>query len=261
MAEMTSYPQGAFCWPELATSDQKGAVTFYRSVLGWSVNDQPIGPTETYSMFQQHGKDAAAAYTMRPEERQSGAPPHWNAYVSVKNVDEMTKKAEQLGAKVLAPPFDVMDAGRMAVLQDPTGAVFQLWQGNKHAGARVKGETGALCWTELTTGDTKTAEKFYTQLFGWTPKHSAIPGMEYTEFLVDGKPEGGMMPTPKEMPDVPPNWLPYFQVDDVDGTASKAAANGARTLVPPSDIPNTGRFSVLMDPQGAAFAVFQPASR
>ena len=123
-------------------------------------------------MFQMRGKEVGAAYTMRPEERQSGAPPHWNNYVTVTNVDEAVKKAEGLGAKVFAPPFDVMDAGRMAVLQDPTGAVFQVWQPNKHIGAKILNEPGALCWTELTTTDTKAAETFYTQLFGWTPKHS-----------------------------------------------------------------------------------------
>ena len=105
---------------------------------------------------------------MRPEEQQMGVPPHWNAYVTVANVDEAAKKAESLGAKVLAPPFDVMDYGRMAVLQDPTGAVFQVWQAKTHIGAQILNEPGALCWTELSTRDTKAAEAFYTKLFGWT---------------------------------------------------------------------------------------------
>jgi predicted enzyme related to lactoylglutathione lyase len=136
----SSHTHGTFSWPELATTDQKGAVAFYRALFGWDLNDQPMGPTETYSMFQMRGKEVGAAYTMRPEERQHGAPPHWNSYVTVKNVDEAVKKAEGLGAKVFAPPFDVMDAGRMAVLQDPTGAVFQVWQPNKHIGAKILNE-------------------------------------------------------------------------------------------------------------------------
>lgn len=261
MAEMTSYPQGAFCWPELATTDQNAAMTFYKAIFGWGVKDEPMGPGEVYSMLSVGGKNLGAAYTMRAAEREMGLPPHWNAYISVKNADDAAKRAEELGGKVVVKPFDVMEAGRMAVIQDPTGAYFQVWQKAKSAGAQVKNENGSLCWTELTTGDTKKAEKFYAQLFGWTAKPSAMPGVEYTEFMVDGKPEAGMMPTPKEMPNVPPNWLPYFQVADVDGTSSKAAANGAKTLVPPTDIPNTGRFSVLMDPQGAAFAVFKPKAQ
>ena len=115
---------------------------------------------------------------MRPEERQSGTPPHWNLYVTVANVDETVKRAEGLGARVFAPPFDVMGAGRMAVLQDPTGAVFQLWEPKEHIGAKILNEPGAVCWSELTTRDTAAAESFYTALFGWVPKHSG-PAQEW----------------------------------------------------------------------------------
>ena len=104
-------------------------------------------------MFQMRGKPVGAAYTMRPEEKQGGAPPHWNSYVTVANVDESAKKAASLGGKIFAPPFDVMDAGRMAVVQDPTGAVFQIWQKKRSIGAEILNEPGALCWTELTTSD------------------------------------------------------------------------------------------------------------
>src|SRR5262249_38850033 len=152
MSTVTAAAVGSFCWPELVTTDQKAATSFYSKLLGWNVDDQPMGPGETYSMFKTAGRDAAAACTMRAEERQQGMPPHWNSYVKVESADATTKKAEQLGAKVIAPPFDVMEAGRMAVLQDPTGAYFCLWEGKKHQGISAKRETGALCWTELTTG-------------------------------------------------------------------------------------------------------------
>jgi uncharacterized protein len=259
--EYTSHVPGTFSWPELSTTDQKGAVAFYRGLFGWELNEQPMGPTETYSIFQIGGKDVGAAYTMRPEERQSGAPPHWNSYVTVKNVDESTKKAESLGAKVFAPPFDVMDAGRMAVVQDPTGAIFQIWQAKRSIGAKILNEPGTLCWTELTTTDTKAAEKFYTQLLGWTPKHNA-PGapMEYTEFTAAGAPNPsvGMMAKPADMPaHIPSYWMPYFLVTDVDKSASKAKELGGKTMVPPTDIPSTGRFAILTDPQGAMFAIFR----
>jgi uncharacterized protein len=262
MPDVDSVPPGSFCWPELATTDQKGAVAFYKSLFGWTVNEQPMGPDETYSMFQVRGREAAAAYTMRPEERQHGAPPHWNSYVAVTSADEAAKKAQELGGTVLAPPFDVMDVGRTAVLQDPTGAVFQVWQPKKHQGARVLREPGALTWTELATNDPKKAEKFYTQLFGWHAKIGNDAGMEYTEFSVSGAPGAGMMDT-KNLPDanVPPNWMPYFQVADVDAAANKAKELGGKLFVPPSDIPNVGRFSVVQDPQGAVFAIFKPAAR
>jgi predicted enzyme related to lactoylglutathione lyase len=265
MPHFTSHRPGTFSWPELATTDQEAAVAFFTSLFGWTANEQPIGPTETYSIFQLEGRDVAAAYTMRPEERSMGAPPHWNSYVTVEDVDESARHAKSLGASVLAPPFDVMDAGRMAVLQDPTGAVFQIWQANRSIGAHVLAEPNALCWTELTTTDPAAAEAFYTALFGWTPKHSA-PGatMPYTEFTVRGAdfPSIGMMQKPPHLPpEVPSFWLPYFQVTDVDGIVERAKSLGGGVHFGPQDIPGTGRFAVLADPQGAAFSVYAPAGR
>jgi predicted enzyme related to lactoylglutathione lyase len=263
VADFTSHVPGTFSWPELATTDQKAGVAFYQALFGWNVNDIPMGPDGTYSMFQMRGKEVAAAAGLRPEERQHGVPSHWNSYVTVQNVDETVKKAQALGANVLAPPFDVMDAGRMAVLQDPTGAVFQVWQANRSIGAKILNEPGALCWTELTTTDTKAAEKFYTQLFGWTPKHSAPSAtMDYTEFSVAGTPSIGMMAKPADMPaQIPSYWMPYFMVANVDASTAKAKSLGAKAMVEPMDIPNTGRFSIVSDPQGAMFAVFAPAAR
>jgi uncharacterized protein len=255
--DVDSLPPGTFCWPELSTTDQKGGVAFYRNLFGWDLNEQPMGSGETYSMFQMRGREVAAAYTMRPEERQHGAPPHWNAYVTVTSADEAAKRAQELGASVLAPPFDVMDSGRMAVLQDPTGAVFQVWQPKKHPGARILGEPGALCWTELATRDTSTARNFYTSLFGWKEKTSPNEGGTYTEFSVGDTPGAGMMEMNAQMAGVPPHWLPYFQVVDCDGTANKAKDLGGKLFVPPTDIPNVGRFSVIQDPQGAVFAIIK----
>jgi predicted enzyme related to lactoylglutathione lyase len=259
VADYSSHVPGTFTWPELATSDQGAGVAFYRALFGWDVKEQPVGPTEVYSMFQLRGQEVGAACSLRPEERQHGVPPHWNLYVTVASADEATKRAASLGATVLMPPFDVMDAGRMAVLQDPTGAVFQVWQPGRSIGARILNEPGSLCWSELSTRDTKKAEAFYTALFGWTPKHSA-PGspMEYTEFSVQGQPSIGMMGMPEHMPaHVPAYWMPYFQVADCDGAAAKARELGATLLVEPHDIPSTGRFAVIQDPQGAVFAVFR----
>jgi predicted enzyme related to lactoylglutathione lyase len=260
--EFTSHAPGTFSWPELATTDQKSGVAFYRALLGWDLNEQPLGPGETYSMFQMRGKEVAAAYTMRDDERKAGIPPHWNSYVTVKSADESAKKAQSLGGKVLAPPFDVMDVGRMAVVQDPTGAVFQVWEARKSNGAKILGEPGALCWTELTTSDLNAAEAFYEQLLGWSLKRSsAASPMEYTEFSASGTPQGGMMPKPKEMPaHIPSYWMPYFQVTSVDGTASKAKELGGKVMIGPMEIPGTGRFAIVTDPQGAVFALFERKS-
>lgn len=259
MADVTSHAPGTFSWPELSTTDQKAGVAFYRALFGWDLNEQPMGPGDTYSIFQMRGKPVAAAYTMRPEEKQGGAPPHWNSYVTVANVDESANKAASLGGKILAPPFDVMDAGRMAVVQDPTGALFQIWQKNRSIGAEIMNEPGALCWTELTTSDTKAAEEFYVGLFGWTPKHSAPSSVtEYTEFSANGQPGIGMMAKPPDMPArVPSYWMPYFQVANADASVATATGLGGKVMVPAQEIPGTGRFAIITDPQGARFAVFE----
>lgn len=260
MADFDSLPPGTFCWPELSTTDQRGAVSFYRRIFGWDVNEMPMGPTETYSMFEMRGRALGAAFSMRPEEREHGVPPHWNSYVSVTSVDEAVKRAAQLGGKVIMPPMDVMEAGRMAFIADPTGAVFAVWQPKQHIGARVLQEPGALCWTELQTRDATAAKKFYTALFGWSEKTSAYGPSTYTEFSVPGQmPGAGMMEMDANMAGVPPNWMPYFQVNDADGTRTSVEAAGGKAIVPPTDIPNVGRFAVLQDPQGAAFAIIKLA--
>src|SRR5436190_22591882 len=122
MPEFSSHAPGTFCWPELATTDQKSAVSFYRALFGWDVNDIPLGPTDSYSMFQLRGKPIAAAHTLQAEQRAHVVPPHWGNYISVSNADEASKRVKDLGGTILAEPFDVMDAGRMAVAQYPTGA-------------------------------------------------------------------------------------------------------------------------------------------
>ena len=258
MTVFSSHAPGTFSWVELATVDQRAGVDFYRALFGWQLNEYPMGPDEVYSMFQLRGLDVAAAYTMRPDERQSGAPPHWNLYITVPNVDAAARRAQELGGTVLAPAFDVMDAGRMAVLRDPAGAVFQVWEAKQHSGSQILNEPGALCWTELTTRDPKAAEAFYTALFGWTAQHSAPSGVhEYTHFSVGDTPSIGMLEMPADMPaSIPSFWMPYFQVVDVDASVGTAATHGASVMRPAQDIPGTGRFAILADPQGAAFAVF-----
>ena len=261
MADIDSLPPGSFCWPELATSDQKAGTAFYAKLFGWSQNDNDMGPAGVYSIFQMRGRDVAAAASLRPEEKQHGVPPHWNTYISVANADAVVKRATELGARVLAPPFDVMDAGRMAVVADPTGAVFQVWQANKHVGTRIQGENGSLCWSELYTRDTKAAESFYKQLFGWSAKVGTAPPGEYTEFSVGGKAIGGMLAIQAEWGQMPPNWVPYFMVANCDASADKAKSLGANVGVKPTDIPNVGRFAMIADPQGATFAIFTPLQR
>jgi hypothetical protein len=146
----------------------------------------------------------------------------------------------------------------MAVITDPTGATFCIWQANKHSGVGVKGQPNTLSWNELLTNNTAKAIDFYTRLFGWTAKSHGAP-MEYTEFMLGDTAFAGMMQIRPDMGPVPPNWGIYFAVDDCDATFQKATSLGGRAYVPPTDIENVGRFSVISDPQGAVFSIIKLA--
>jgi hypothetical protein len=258
MTTITQHAPGTFSWPELATSDQAGAKKFYAALFGWTMNDTPMGEGESYTMINLGDRGVGALYTKRNEE--ASTPPHWNSYVSVEKADAAAAKAKQLGGKVLAEPFDVMDVGRMAVIQDPTGAVFCVWEAKKHIGAGVLGETGSLVWTELMTPDTNQASAFYSGLFGWKPKTTDMGNdMKYTVFNRGEVGAGGMMAIPPNMADIPPHWKPYFAVADADAIVSKAAQLGGKVVMPATDIPGTGRFAILEDPQGATFGILKPA--
>jgi predicted enzyme related to lactoylglutathione lyase len=256
---MTQYPPGTFCWVELGTTDIASAKTFYAALLDWQYKEVPAGPM-VYNLAQRQGKDVAGLYALDAEMRNQGVPPHFMSHVATASADDTARQAEALGGRVMMPPFDVMDIGRMAVLRDPTGATFAVWQAKRHVGAGLVNEPGALCWNELMTTDTPACKKFYTTLFGWTAKDQDMGPMgTYTVFSNGDRQAGGMMPIGPQMGPVPPNWAVYFAVDDVDARSAKAQASGANVLVPPTDIPNIGRFAAMMDPQGAAVSIIKLA--
>jgi len=255
MVEKTRHEPGIFCWVELATKDGTAAKKFYTSLFGWVVDDMPIPDGSVYSMLQKNGKQVGALYQLGPQ--QQGVPPHWNSYVSVASADASAAKGKELGAKVMVEPFDVMDAGRMAVISDPTGAMFSLWEPRRHIGAQVVNEPGAFCWNELYTTDPRKAADFYSGLFGWTKDPRHMDFGEYVIFKNGNAQIGGMMQLAKEWGPIPPYWLVYFAVDDCDRTVEKAKGAGAKVMMPPRDIENVGRFAILTDPQGAGFAVIK----
>jgi predicted enzyme related to lactoylglutathione lyase len=253
--EINNAKPGNFCWFELATSNQAEAKKFYGGLFGWTAVDAPMGPDVFYTTFQLRGKKVGAAYTLMPDQLKQGIPPHWGTYVAVGNADEASATAKTLGATVLAGPFDVAEHGRMAVLRDPAGAVISLWQAKQHQGVGLWGEVGAFCWSELLTRDTAAAVKFYTALFGWKTKVSDMVAFSYTHWQNGGADIGGMMAIMEAWGPMPPNWINYIQVDNCDQAAAKATSLGGKVCMPPMDIPNTGRFAMLQDPQGAAFSV------
>jgi uncharacterized protein len=254
MPVRTSYAQGTPNWVDLQSTDQPAAKAFYAGLFGWTYDDQPMGEGAVYSMAKFGGQDVAAIAPQSPELKAAGAPPMWNTYIAVDSADDAAAKVEAAGGQVAMPPFDVMDAGRMAFVLDPSGAAVAFWQANQHIGASLVNEAGALTWNELITTD-PAAAKFYEQVLGVTTSTMDMGTGEYTLFHVGDQMVGGCTPPPME--GVPNHWHVYFAVDDADATAAKATELGGSVMVAPFDSP-VGRMAVLTDPQGAVFSIIKP---
>ncbi len=259
MSIVEKHRPGSFCWVELGTTDAKAAKAFYGGLFGWHPDDMPMGNDQFYTMLQIDGKAIGALYEMDDEMRRMGIPTHWLEYIAVASADDTAGRVKKLGGTVMKGPFDVFDAGRMAVIQDPTGAVFAIWQPNRNIGARITGEPHTLCWSELVTNDTAKSLEFYTKLFGWNAKAGLASPRDYTEIWNETQAIGGIMQMAAELGDIPSHWMPYFFVTGCDASAGKSRDLGGSVHVRPTDIPGVGRFAVIADPQGAVFSLFQPA--
>jgi predicted enzyme related to lactoylglutathione lyase len=233
---------------DIGEPDVGTAVKFYSSLFGWESQDMGEEAGH-YTIASKAGKMVAGI-----GPAQDPGPPHWTMYINVDDVDQVAASVESAGGKVLVAPMEVMTAGRMAVFSDLTGAVFSAWQPRDHRGAQVAGEAATMAWCELATSDMSQAKLFYSEVFGW-----GWGGAEsYAEAQVGGRSVAGVQNRPEGLPAaVPDHWLIYFGTDDVDADTQKAADLGGAVLVPPTDIPGTGRFSVVADPQGAAFGLYK----
>ncbi len=248
---------GTFAWFECGSRDAAASKGFYTKLFGWTAEDHPM-PGDMggrYTMLKLEGEDVAGLYQLAGP--MAGVPPHWATYVRVASVDETVSKTESLGGKVAAPAMDVPGVGRIAFLQDPTGATIGVFRPGEHKGLGRQGRTpGAFCWSELATHDTAAAGEFYGKLFDWTPKTDAGTP-PYTEFRIGGRPIAGMMPLTPKHGGAPPHWLPYVAVADCGGIATAVTDLGGTLVVPPTDIPGVGTFAVFFDPGGAGLAVIQ----
>jgi uncharacterized protein len=249
MGTRTEHAPGTFSWVDLTTSDSAGAKDFYGGLLGWEFEDNEIpGDGGVYTMCKLGGDEVAA---IAPTTDQF--PPHWNSYVTVESADDAAAKGQELGGSVAAEPFDVMEAGRMAVLMDPTGAALCVWEPRDAIGAARVNDPGALTWNELHTPDPAKALAFYTGLFGWnTQEMDTQGGPSYTIVKLGERANGGVMDVQEGEP---PNWLPYFTVESRDATAEQAKQLGAQELYR-ADM-EQGKIAIFADPQGAAIGVFE----
>jgi predicted enzyme related to lactoylglutathione lyase len=242
-------------WFDLSTSDDAAAVQFYGALFGWQDDPRPMPEGGTYHMQQIDGDDAAAISLQQPDEAAQGIPPHWNVYITVDDVDAAAGKVEAAGGSVIAPPFDVLDAGRMAVITDPTGGAVCLWEAKESIGAERIREPGSPTWAELITPDPERAAKFFGDLLGVEVETTDMPGGEtYTLLKVDGQEVAGVFKPGPELGDVPTAWTAYFEVADVDASAAQVPSLGGTVLNPPTDIPG-GRFAMIADPQQAVVGI------
>jgi predicted enzyme related to lactoylglutathione lyase len=287
MLERDEYPAGVPCWVDTSQPDPEAAVGFYGGLFGWDFeNRMPEESAGKYFVGKLRNADVAAVGS-QPE----GMPPMpvWTTYVAVDSADDAAATAKAAGGQVLMEPFDVMDAGRMAVLADPEGAAFCVWQANQTIGSQLVNEPGTWNFSGLNSRDPAGAAAFYGAVFGWEANDGDSDGGGFTffrrpgygDYLEErtpgmragmeelGAPKGfedavaWLVPmTDDAFPaDTPPHWSVTFAVDDADAIADRVAELGGNVLVPPFDAPWV-RMTVVSDPQGAVFTAskFMPPS-
>lgn len=261
MSTVTQYAPGTFCWTQLGTTDEEAAKKFYSGLFGWTGEKTSVNG-HAFTLLTKNQKAIGALMAQGQEQ----GPPSWLPFVAVKSVEQTVANVRSKSGKVLMEPFDVRPNGRFAVFEDPTGGVIAVWEAGTKAGAEIVNESGSMVWNELITTDSAKAGAFYERIFGWKAEPMPMPGESgrtYTIFKQQGAEAGvgGMMTATPEMRLTHPYWMIYFAVDDCDKSAAKAEQLGAKIMVPPTDIPTVGRFSVIRDPQGAYFSILKPQPR
>jgi predicted enzyme related to lactoylglutathione lyase len=254
MPKIESYQQGTPSYVELVTPDQQAAREFYSTLFGWEVEEVPLDDQGSVYLAAALQGDAVAGISGQMPEM-AGHPAFWGVYLAVDDVDAAAARVAAAGGKVEAGPFDVMDLGRMAAVQDPTGARVNLWQAGSTPGTVRANEPGTPTWNELVSPDLPTATRFYEQVLGVTWRTQEMPSGDYLLLVVGDRPVGGAMPPMAE--GMPPHWNVYFNVASVDETVAAAERLGGRVVAPAFDVPEVGRLAVLADPQGAMFNLMQ----
>lgn len=256
-AQPLRHDPGTFCWMDLATTDLPGALAFYSAMFGWTTTDMG-GPDLPYMMIHHGGRDIGGIYILPEQQRERGIPPHWLPYIAVEDAGATAALVREHAGRVVSEPCAVGDAGTTAVALDPQGAMFALWQPRGHPGAGTLHAPGAMTWNELGTSDLGSALTFYGAVFGWSSRLMDQASDPPYHLLLQGqRTVGGAYPLEGPVAGAPPHWMTYFAVPDCDAAAARAGELRAEVHVPPTDIPDTGRFAMIKDPQGAYFCVIR----
>ncbi|MFM2438231.1 MAG: 27 kDa antigen Cfp30B [Actinomycetota bacterium] len=253
-----AYTEGLIGWIDLTSTDTGRAREFYEQLFGWESEDLPTPVGIPYTQFRLDGALVAGLAPQPPDVRLAGAPSMWTSYALMSDIGAVAAKVPSAGGTMLMHPADVMDAGRLALMQDPSGAVLGLWQPGQHTGSEVFNRPGTLTWNELQSRDISAARQFYAEVLGWEWLDGPDEGYwigTLPEKPGEDKSNCGAMAMPPGVPDdVPSFWLVYFAVEDCDATMAKALDLGASVMFPAMKM-GPGTFGGLIDPTGAAFAV------
>jgi len=255
MTIVDKHEAGNVTWIDLMSGDPEGSRKFYGSLFDWTFE---VGGPETghYGMCRLGGKNVAGIGGKPPGAQ---IPTAWTPYLATDDLDKTLAKVAEAGGAVMMPAMDVMDQGRMAIITDSTGGAIGLWQAKLHNGMQRVSEPGAFAWTELNTRDMKKAADFFVKVFGYEAKKLEGP-MEYTTLHHPGEktPVAGLLQMDQNWPkEIPPHWMVYFAVTDVDATLDKVKSLGGKVCVPPFDSPY-GRISVIEDAQGGMVSLIKP---
>jgi uncharacterized protein len=247
----TAWPAGTPCWVDLGVDDIARARAFYSALFGWQI---PAGPPEAggYSIGEVNGGQVAG---IGPKMGPAGMPTVWTTYLATDDADETAERIAAADGHLIVEPFDVMDAGRMAMASDPGGAVFGIWQAGAHIGAQLANTPGALIWNENMSRSFDGNKAFYRAVFGYTYSDIAAGDFRYATIDLDGRTVGGIGEIGAgQPPEAPAHWSAYFAVDDTDAAAAKVTQLGGSVIAPPLDTPY-GRMAVVSDDQGGVFSV------
>jgi uncharacterized protein len=254
MGRRTSYAPGAFSWVDLATDDTAAAKSFYTGVFGWETEDSDAGGGAVYTMCRIDGDAVCGLFEMSEDMRATGVPPNWTSYVTVADADAAATRAKELGGGATDDAFDVLDAGRMAVLKDPQGAVFAVWEPRSRIGAEHVNDVGCLCMNELATTDLEAARRFYEGLFGWMTE-TVDTGPDGPPMVFANNAETLNASFSAVQGGAPAHWRPYFTVESTEAAVERVRELGGQVLLGPLEHPD-GSIAIVLDPQGALFALF-----
>lgn len=247
-----SYEHGQFCWVDLVAHDMHEAISFYSKMFDWDAEHQDTAGGPPYAMFFRDGEVVAGIGQMNDSMIQSGVPPMWNSYIHVDDIAEVVEETKRLDGSVVFGPDQVLDAGWMAYIQDPSGATVGLWQDGNHHGAERVSKTGSFCWNELNTRESEQARKFFGELFEWQYEHNGASPSEYYIIKNRDRHNGGILTMTDEWGDMPPHWMVYFVVENVAKETERLQKLGGTLHFGPFDTA-AGPMSVVADPQGGTF--------